>query len=108
MANQTVPAKNPSLTASQVAMALEQITMKLLALERISILLQCEILKDERDQDAMHTVTQSVLQSASFIAEKVAQGVYPPAGIKGTDPMEWFMPPLFFPDKGDTHSQGLQ
>lgn len=97
MAKQTVPAKTSGLTAEQVSMAMEEITMRLQALERVSILLQCDLLEDSRDRDAMQTITQSVLQSASFIAERVAKGVNPAAGIGGDDPMEWFMPPLFFP-----------
>lgn len=101
MAKQTVPAKTSGLTAEQVSMAMEEITMQLQALERVSIMLQCELLQDDRDRDAMHTITRSVLQSASFIAEKVAKGVNPAAGIGGDDPLEWFMPALFFHDNND-------
>ncbi len=96
MAKETVIPKIGRMTANQVSMAMEQIMFRLHALERVSILLQCEILEDARDVDAMHTLTQSVLQTTGYIAEQVARGVDKSIGFRGEDPMEWFMPPTYF------------
>lgn len=106
MARQTVPLNPACLTEKQVGIALETVIMNLKALDRVSTMLQCDVLDDQRDVDAMHTLTQSVLNSSAFIVETVARGVDQNAGIGGNDPMEWFMPPLFFRDKDDAANSG--
>lgn len=96
MAKETVIPKIGRLTANQVGLAMEEIMGRLQALERVSVLLQCDLLEDPRDVDAMHTITRSVLQATGYIAEQVASGVDQPSGLHGDDPMEWFMPPAYF------------
>lgn len=99
-------AKVVRLTPEQIGIAMSEIVMRLDALQRASILLQCQHLEaDPRDVDAMHTMTQSVLQVTGYIAELVSRGVGEWSGFHGEDPMEWFMPPAFFPtDKADQKS----
>lgn len=104
MADQTVNPKGGRLTAAQVSIAMDEIISRLQALERVSILLQCNLLGDQRDVDAMHTITQSVLQATGYIAGQVAAGVDEPSAFHGDDPMELFMPPLFFHEKDDAET----
>lgn len=92
-------AKTVKLTSEQMEFALGEVSMRLAALERVSIMLQCDLLDDCRDVDAMHTLTQCVLNSTGHLVELIAKecGASPSMLPKGADPLQWQMPPLFFP-----------
>jgi hypothetical protein len=87
------------LTPEQIEYALSEVSMRLSALDRVSILLQCDALEDARDIDAMHTLTQCVLRSTGHLVELVAKECGGREGMlpKAADPLQWQMPPLFFP-----------
>lgn len=90
---------NTRLTPEQISVAAGEISQTLLALERVSIMLQVEVLEDPRDIDAMHTVTQHLLQRAGLIAELVAVGCGNPPSSQANNAnnWQWMMPPSFFP-----------
>ena len=87
------------LTPEQIGVAMGELSQTLLALERVSIMLQAEALEDPRDVDAMHTVTQHMLQRAGIIAEHVAKGcgTSPSLQANGANIWHLLMPPSFFP-----------
>lgn len=87
------------LNPEQIELALGEVAMRLAALHRVSIMLQCNALEDDRDEDAMHTLTQCVLNSTGHLVELIAKecGASPSLLPKGADPLQWQMPPLFFP-----------
>lgn len=91
------------LNPEQIEFAMSEVAMRLSALGRVSIMLQCDVLEDRRDVDAMHTLTQCVLNSTGHLVELIAKECGASTSLlpNGADPLLWQMPPLFFPDKND-------
>ena len=91
------------LSPAQIEMALSEVAMRLEALSRVSIILQCELLESPRDTNAMYTLTQCVLNSTGHLVEQIARecGASSAMLLKGADPLRWQMPPLYFTDESD-------